>query len=213
MIFFDLDDTVYPPNSGIWQAIGARMDRFLIDRLSIPMDSVAGLREKLFKEHGTTLRGLVTEYQINDQEFLDFVHDIPIHKFLSTNLLLKRTLELYPQRKIIFTNADTNHANRVLKVLGIFDVFEQIIDIRSVRPYCKPMPEAFDLAFSLSGIKSTHHSVMIDDAHRNLVTANNKGMFTIQVGTNIRNPYVDAAIENLTDLPNVIPLSKTKEVR
>jgi porphobilinogen deaminase len=51
---------------------------------------------------------------------------------------------------------------------------------------------------------------MIDDAYKNLVTANEKGLYTIQVGTEVRNPMVDAAILTLADLPNVIPIQMPK---
>lgn len=206
VMFFDLDDTLYPPTSGIWEAIGIRMDLYMTERLSIPQDSVSTLRERLFQEHGTTMRGLVAEYHIDDQDFLDFVHDIPIQNYLSKDVQLINTLSLYPQNKVIFTNADTNHANRVLSVLGVSDFFNQVIDIRSLRPFCKPQPEAFSIALDLVAITDPSNCVMIDDAHRNLVTANKKGLFTIQVGTEVRNPHVDAAIRTLNDLPNVIPV-------
>ncbi|KAF0112104.1 MAG: putative hydrolase of the HAD superfamily [Chloroflexi bacterium] len=207
MMFFDLDDTLYPPTTGIWQAIGTRMDQFMMNKLAIPKDSVATLREKLFKEHGTTMRGLVAEYQVDDQEFLDFVHDIPIQNYLSRDELLRKILALYPQQKVIFTNADTHHAKRVLHTLGVNEFFDQVIDIRSIRPFCKPQPEAFALALGLAGITDPSKCVMIDDSYRNLVTANETGLFTIQVGTVVRNPQVDAAIISLADLPSVIPVS------
>lgn len=210
-MFFDLDDTLYPPNTGIWQAIGSRMDHYMTERLSIASDRVSSLREELFAKHGTTLRGLVAEYQIVDTDFLDYVHDIQIDQYLSKNVRLMQILSSLPQRKVIFTNADTNHANRVLNALGISQFFDQIIDICAIRPYCKPQSEAFEIALNLAGVKNPSDCVMIDDAHRNLVTASGKGLFTIQVGTETRNPQVDAAIPLITDLPVVIPIPDLQE--
>lgn len=210
-MFFDLDDTLYPCTSGIWEAIGERMSLYMVERMGMPIESVASERDRLFHLHGTTLRGLVTEYQINDIDFLDYVHDIPIGEYLSEDRTLQQTLAYYPQRKIIFTNADSNHAQRVMDTLGVTRFFDSVVDIRLIRPLCKPMPDAFSMALQLAGVKRPDQCVMLDDAHRNLVTASNLGMFTIQVGTTIRNPQVDAAVLSLSDLPSVIPVRRDEK--
>ena len=46
---------------------------------------------------------------------------------------------------------------------------------------------------------------MIDDALRNLLTAHDLGLFTIQVGTDLKSDPVDAAILCLEKLPEVFP--------
>ena len=210
-LLFDLDDTLYLPTSGIWEAIGKRMEQYMIEKLSIPGDSAAVERERLFHLHGTTLRGLVAEYQVDEVDFLDYVHDIPIEEYLSENLVLRQTLAQYPHRKIIFTNANLGHAQRVLRTLGIQDLFEMIIDIQSIKPWCKPQPEAFITALRIAGNLDPTHCILIDDAYRNLVTAHSIGMRTIQVGTNLLQNPVDACVQCLEELPLVFPL-KTCEV-
>ena len=152
------------------------------------------------------MRGLVEKYQINEQEFLDFVHDLPLAKYLTPDPSLRQTLQKYPQRKVIFTNADTNHANRVIVTLCLEGCFDQIIDIRDIRPYCKPQPEAFYKALELAGVKNPGSCVMIDDAYRNLKTASETGLFTIQIGVEDCPVGVDASILSILDLPNVIPI-------
>jgi len=207
-LFFDLDDTLYLPTSGIWEAIGDRMVRYMITKLGIPEASAPAERERLFHTHGTTMRGLVAEYHIDDVDFLEYVHDIPINEYLSSNLALRHVLEQYPQRKVIFTNADTSHANRVLNALGIQDLFSQIIDIRSIKPWCKPQVEAFAMAIELAGVTDPGKCVMIDDALRNLVTAHELGLYTIRVGVQELTEHVDAAVLTLEELPQVLPLNK-----
>ena len=210
-LFFDLDDTLYPPTSGIWEAIGVRMEQYMVERVLIPSHSAAKERERLFHTHGTTMRGLVAEYGINDLDFLNYVHDIPINDFLSENVPLRKTLLQYPQRKVIFTNANTGHADRVLTALGIQDLFDQIIDIRSIKPWCKPQSEGFKIAFDLARIDDPTQCVMIDDAKRNLITAHEFGLFTIQVGTQSVEEPVDAAILTLEELPKVLPIAMEQE--
>ncbi len=203
-IFFDLDDTLYSPTSGIWEAIGERMVQYMITKLDIPESAAPVERERLFHTHGTTMRGLVAEYHIEEVDFLEYVHDIDIDNYLSQNLPMRKILESYPQRKVIFTNADTGHANRVLKALGVKDLFDQVIDIRSIKPWCKPQIEAFSKAMELAGINNPKSCVMIDDALRNLVTAHDLGLYTIHVGEQETKKPVDAAIMTIEELPSVL---------
>jgi putative hydrolase of the HAD superfamily len=207
-LLFDLDDTLYLPTSGIWEAIGDRMVQYMITKLGIPESSAPVERERLFHTHGTTMRGLVAEYHIDDVDFLEYVHDIPIDQYLSKNPSLRTMLESYPQRKLIFTNADTGHAIRVLNALGIQDLFEQIIDIRSIKPWCKPQAEAFAKAIEIAGINNPTNCVMIDDALRNLVTAHDFGLYTVHIGAQKLIEPVDAMVRTIEDLPKVISISK-----
>lgn len=210
-MFFDLDDTLYPNTSGVWQAIGVRMDDYIVENLNIQPQNVKTLRESLFKEYGTTLRGLSSLYGINARHFLDYVHDIPLHQYLRADTALVDAMTHYPGRKIIFTNANQAHAERVISILGLQGVFSDIIDILQVSPYCKPLPEAYEKAIKISGISDPGKCVMIDDSSRNLKTASEMGFFTIQVGTETRSPYADAAILSLADLPDVIPVETRPE--
>ncbi len=150
-LVFDLDETLYESSSGIWQAIRDRIGLYMHDRLALDWDVIPGLRMNLFTTYGTTLRGLIALYDIEQQDYLDFVHDIPMDEFLKPDPELGNLLLSYPQRKIVFTNADRNHAHRVLNTLGIHALFEQIIDIRDIEPHCKPMTEAFQKALNLPG--------------------------------------------------------------
>jgi putative hydrolase of the HAD superfamily len=205
VMLFDLDETLYPHTSGIWQAIGLRMDRYIIDQLNIRPAEVTDLRNNLFHQYGTTLRGLREVYGINESEFLTYVHDIPIDLYLQKDEALIDTLSLFTQRKVIFTNADTNHAKRVLNQLGINHFFSQVIDIQAIHPYCKPMTEAFRTAINLAAIADPSECIMIDDSERNLFTAHELGFYTIHVGTTERQNYVDAAVATVYELPDVIP--------
>jgi putative hydrolase of the HAD superfamily len=176
----------------------------MIEQMNLPAEIVPDLRKELFLKHGTTMQGLQQIYQVNEQDFLDYVHDIPLANYLQPDPSLRETLNKYPQRKIIFTNADSNHANRVIVSLGLEGCFDQIIDIRDIRPYCKPQLEAFQKALQLADVKDPKQCVMIDDAQRNLLTAKAAGLFTIQIGGKDCTPGVDASIPSLADLPSVI---------
>ena len=211
VMVFDLDETLYPSNTGIWQAIGNRMDVYIMERFKVTPGEVTSIRNDLFRQYGTTLRGLREVYGIDETEFLTYVHDIPIGEYLHRDEALIETLSQYPARKVIFTNADTNHAKRVLTNLGIDNFFDQVIDIQAIHPYCKPMQEAFQLAMDVAGIDNASECVMIDDSERNLQTAHELGFFTIRIGSEERPPYVDAAITRIHQLPDVIPVTLAKQ--
>ena len=81
-IFFDLDDTLYPSNAGLWQAIKNRMNDYMRERMNIPEKEIPQLREKYFLQYGTTLHGLQKHHQIDVDDYLAYVHDLPFDNYL-----------------------------------------------------------------------------------------------------------------------------------
>jgi putative hydrolase of the HAD superfamily len=56
---FDLDNTLYPASCRLFDQIHARMTRFIADRLGLSPEAALSLQKAHFREHGTTLRGLM----------------------------------------------------------------------------------------------------------------------------------------------------------
>src|SRR5664279_3692841 len=73
---FDLDNTLYPPDSGIWPKIDERITLFLIGLFGLDGQSARALHRHYYLQHGTTLRGLVDDNFDDPERFLEFVHDI-----------------------------------------------------------------------------------------------------------------------------------------
>jgi pyrimidine 5'-nucleotidase len=138
-LFFDLDETLYPASTGLWQAIKERMTLYMLERLSIPEADVPVLREQYFKMYGTTLRGLQERHHMDTAEYLAYVHDVPLSQYLTPNPIIREVIACLPTRNLIFTNADANHAWRVLAALKLDDLFDTIVDVNAIAPYCKPM--------------------------------------------------------------------------
>ncbi len=178
-IFFDLDDTLYPPTTNLWKAIKERMNIFMRERMDIPEDEIPALREKYYLQYGTTLKGLEKHHNINVEDFLAFVHDLPLGKYLTPDPNQRSVIESLPTRNLIFTNADAPHAERVLTALNLRDLFQTIVDVTRVAPYCKPMPESFEIAMRLAGETDPSRCVMIDDLRRTTRAAREAGMFSI----------------------------------
>jgi putative hydrolase of the HAD superfamily len=180
-LLIDLDDTLYPHDCGVWEMIRARMQRYMVEKLGMPPEEVPALRQRLWKQYGTTLRGLQTEYEVDMEAYLDYVHDVPIEKRIPADLNLPHILQDLPQGKFIFTNATTAHARRVMDHLGVTDQFEGIIDIYAMMPYCKPQVEAYHKALNIIHEKP-ENCLLVDDSPVNLTTAKALGMGTISIG-------------------------------
>ena len=202
--FFDLDETLYPSSSGLWVAIRERIDRYLSERMGFPGDQLESMREKYFREYGTTLRGLQANYSINTDEYLAFVHDIPLSPYLQPDPELRTALESIKGRKFIFTNADSAHATRVIKAIGLDGLWDGIIDVHTIAPYCKPMPESFQLALRAAGDPKVHTCVLLDDQARITRAARSLGIFTVLVGREDPGFDADEALLNLAGLPGLL---------
>ena len=177
---FDIDDTLYPPSSGLWDAIGERINLYMIQRLGLGPAEAAALRDHYFHSFGTTLNGLRLDYHINPEDYLAFVHDLPLADFIRPDPALDGMLARLPLTTVAFTNADAPHAQRVLDRLGVTRRFARIIDIHALGFINKPDPRAYARALDLL---SAHpeECVFADDTLRNLLPAHASGMLTVWV--------------------------------
>jgi putative hydrolase of the HAD superfamily len=207
-IFFDLDDTLYPSSTGLWKGIKDRMNIYMRDRLGIPEDDVPHLREQYFKMYGTTLRGLEKRHNVDREDFLAFVHDLPLREYLTPNPILREVIASLQTRNLIFTNADVNHARRVLAALQLDDLFETIIDVNAVAPYCKPMPESFAIAMELANEPDPRKCVVIDDLSRTTRAALEVGMASLLYGCDEPSTDASGVFTDWNHLPILLGLSK-----
>lgn len=185
-LLIDLDDTLYPHESGAWNRVGERIDRFLVEEMGFLPDEVVNLRTRLFHKYGTTLRGLQIEFEVDMDYYLDYVHNIRLDDILSPDPQLDQLLLALPQRKVIFTNANAAHALRVIRQLAVQDHFDDIIDIYALYPHCKPQIDAFNKALTIIN-EAPHNCLMVDDNPKNLAAAHSLGIATVSVGAHPHN--------------------------
>jgi putative hydrolase of the HAD superfamily len=206
LLIFDLDDTLYPSSSGIWSLIRERIDIFMISKLGYTHENVHSARENFFREFGTTLRGLESVHHVDPDEYLKFVHDVPIHEYLLPNSQLDRMLSNIQQNKVIFTNGDRWHSKRVTDALMITSHFNEIIDILDVSPYCKPMIESFQIALKKLNVSNVQNILLLDDNIQNIQMAEKLGMQTVWVTENNHfQNYEGKQIKKIEDLLNIYP--------
>jgi putative hydrolase of the HAD superfamily len=200
---FDLDNTLYPSSCGLMREIGNRINRYMIERLGVVPADVSKMRDDFLKAFGTTLNALRRYYAVDPDEFLDFVHDIPLVPFLQHEPALDQMLGRLELRKVIFTNADARHARRVLSRLGILRHFESIIDIHMLEFVNKPDRRAYLKALDFASVQA-EECVLIEDSARNLAPAGRLGMTTVLVGEGTRTDGAHYHIARITDLENLL---------
>ncbi len=203
-IFFDLDDTLYPASSGLWPTLKERMNRYMIERMDIPAADVPALRERYFRAYGTTLRGLQANHAIDVEDYLAYVHDVRLTDYIHPDPVQQEVLASLPTRNIIFTNADVNHARRVLQVLKIERHFASIVDVNAMDPYCKPSPEAFALALKTAEESDPSRCAMIDDLPHTTRAARSLGMYSLLYGSPAANEAADGAFTDWRMLPALL---------
>lgn len=211
-LLIDLDDTIYPPSSGVWLEIGKRIEQYMQQRLGLPESQIHSHRVWFYNTYGTTLRGLKALYQIDEDDYLSFVHDVPLEDMLKPDPSLRTILLDLAYKKFIFTNADRNHADRVLRILNLSDCFDGIIDIKALDPYCKPLAGAYETALKIVD-EVAERCVFIDDSTKNLAAAKQIGLKVVHVkpdkDDHHQNEYM--RIASLLDLPFVLDRYETKD--
>ncbi|MEL7626391.1 MAG: pyrimidine 5'-nucleotidase [Anaerolineaceae bacterium] len=206
LLLIDLDDTIYPPDTGAWDILGNRIFEFMEKYVSIPKEKIHEERERLFEVHGTTMRGLHVEYGADVNDYLGYVHDVDLSGVIKEDPALRQALLKIPQQKWIFTNASRPHAEQVLRLVGVRDLFTDIIDVLDTDPYCKPDLRAFSLALEKAGNPDPTRCLFVDDRISNLDTAKAMGLHTVLVDPTHSGSDGHFAIEKLSDLPRALAL-------
>ena len=174
---FDLDNTIYPAASSLFPRVAQRMTEWIMAHFGLPEAEAATLKTRLFRQYGTTMRGLMEEYKLPSKPFLDYVHEIDLSD-VSYDDVLDTTLSALPGRKHIYTNGTVRHAERILDAFGIRHHFDVIFDIIGADHTPKPHPDPYDRFVAVSGITPSK-AVMVEDMARNLEPAAALGMQTV----------------------------------
>lgn len=176
---FDLDNTLYPRHCDLFAQIDWKMTDYVADLLDMEKDAARKLQKDLYREYGTTLRGLMERYEVDPHHFLEAVHDID-YSPVSPNPVLGELIAALPGRKHIFTNGDVPHANRTTDRLGITEHFDAVFDIVASGLVPKPA-EAPYRTFVREHDIDPAKAAMFEDMPRNLAVPRAMGMKTVLI--------------------------------
>jgi len=206
---FDLDNTLYPARTNLFAQIDARMGAYIGRLLDVDAAVAHQVQKRFFHAHGTTLRGLMNEHGVDPREFLDDVHDIDF-SVVSAAPMLVEAIALLPGRKLIFTNADSDYAQRVLDRIGLGSAFEAIHDIHATGYLPKPDARAYDGLCEAYAIDPTR-ALFVEDMVRNLKPAKAIGMTTVWVDNGSEQgpahdvpDFIDYTIDDVGDWLSVV---------
>lgn len=203
VILFDLDETLYPRSSRLMSLIGQRIDEYVIHKIGIPVSKADEIRRHWRTHYGTALRGLLAEgYPVDVEDYLAYVHNIPLDGFITPQPELRGMLLGIPLRRAILTNSNIEHATRVLSHMNLLDCFEQIIDVRALNFVNKPDPIAYKLAMNILGVHPGE-VIFVEDTPVNTRAAMILGIKTILVDCP---PSGDAdyTVETVLDVSDVV---------
>ncbi|XBH54009.1 hypothetical protein VPH35_076388 [Triticum aestivum] len=204
-LLIDLDDTLYPGNTGIGPALRRNIDEFLVARFGLAADKAAALRADLFRSHGSTLAGLIAlGHDVHPDEYHSYVHGRLPYDVIAADPQLAAALQSMPQRKILFTNSDRAHMKRALERLGVDEAcFDGVVCFETMNPHLfgeeaeedegeaaddvdrpavvlKPSVHAFVTALRVAGT-NPRRTLFLDDSERNIAAGKALGLRTALV--------------------------------
>jgi putative hydrolase of the HAD superfamily len=177
---FDLDNTLYPEESGFMKLVESRMTDFVQQVTGLPRDEAFALQKRYYAEHGLTLTGLIKHHGADPKDFFALHHDLSLEA-LSKDPDLLIALAKLPGKRFVFTNADDKHAERVMAHLGLTELFDDVFHIHSFGYAPKPDPLGFQRMIDAHGMDPCA-TAFFEDSERNLKPAADLGMTTVLVG-------------------------------
>lgn len=206
---FDLDNTLYPEESGFMSSVESRMTDFVAKVSGLPRDQAFKLQKSYLAEHGLTLKGLMLNHGVDPADFHALFHDLSL-EVLSRDEDLLAALGRLPGRRYIFTNADDLHAERVMAHLGLAGLFQDVFHIHSFGFAPKPDPLGFQRMIDAHGLDPST-TAFFEDSERNLKPAADLGMTTILVGSRAAASQADFVHHRTEKLAPFLTTARLKE--
>ena len=211
---FDLDNTMYDINLGLFKKISNRITDFIMSKYSLDIDQAKKVQKEYYLKYGLTLRGLIVEKKLEPEEFLDYVHDVE-HPELKKNDQLISKIRLLEGKKIIFTNATLNHAKKILKILELEHDFDQIIDIKDLDYIPKPDKRSYKKLLECLNLNKENldKTIFFEDTVKNLIPAKELGITTVWMKNSINEKdfmkncnFIDYSFNNLNEFLDTIKM-------
>ncbi len=201
---FDLDNTLYPASTRLFDLIDERMGAYVGRLLGCDAVEARRVQKGYFRDHGTTLAGLMASHGVDPHGFLDYVHDIDLAR-ITADPAVVGAIDRLPGRKFVFTNGDERYAARVLDKLGLANAFDGMHDIHAMDYVPKPNPAAYDALCTRLGIEP-RSALFVEDMARNLRPAKALGMTTVwvdngseQAGAGADDGFIDYRTHDIGD--------------
>ncbi|KAI1033571.1 hypothetical protein LB505_012965, partial [Fusarium chuoi] len=183
--FSDIDNCLYSHNDKVLEHMSRNIDDYFKKHLGLSPDDAERLHKDYSQQYGQAIEGLVRHHQIDALEYNAKVDDaVPLDELIKPNAQLRQFLEDIDTSKVrlwLLTNAYVNHGKRVVRLLGVEDLFEGLTycDYSQVPFVCKPHKEMFMKAMREAGVSDVSRCYFIDDSRKNCVGAKDAGWTAI----------------------------------
>lgn len=178
LVFFsDIDNCLYPRSYQIHDKMKVLIRQYFMTEFGYDEEKARQLNETYYRNYGLALAGLVRHHQIDPMEYNRRVDDaLPLEEVFERNPELRKLLQSIDRSKVrlwLFTNAYINHAKRVVKLLGVEDLFEGVTycDYSSPELLCKPYRGMFEKAMKEAGVTDKSKCYFVDDSAANCAGA------------------------------------------
>lgn len=213
--FFDIDNCLYPKSYKIHEIMSELIDAYFQTHLGLTRDDAYDLHQRYYKDYGLAIEGLVRHHKVDPLEYNEKVDDaLPLDDIIKPNPELRQLLLDIDRSKVrlwLFTNAYITHGQRVVKLLGVDDLFEGITycDYSNPPLVCKPSREMYDKAMKESGASEVSRCYFVDDSLINARGAKEYGWKAAHlVEPSVKgpeSPVADHQISSLQQLREVFP--------
>ncbi|KAF9336153.1 hypothetical protein BG006_009564 [Podila minutissima] len=225
VFFFDIDNTLYPKDSGIpdlmkekiehyFRSAGIDHDDGIVVHHFIYDPSFQQLSYRYYIDYGLAIRGLVLHHP---DEKVDGA--LPLEEILQENIPLRDMIKsMNIEKKWLYTNAGKQHAERVVKFLGLEGLFDGLTycDYNDKAFTCKPDADSFRKAMREAGVVHASNCYFVDDSAANCDKAMDIGWTAVHVADDpaVSN-YGHFQIASIMELPKVLPefWEKTKQAK
>jgi pyrimidine and pyridine-specific 5'-nucleotidase len=135
------------------------IDTYFSKHLNLSWDHAVRLHQEYYTNYGLAIEGLVRHHEIEPLEYNAQVDDaLPLDDIIRPDPELRALLDDLDRDKVrpwLFTNAYINHGRRVVRLLGVDDIFEGLTycDYGKLPFVCKPSRAMFDKAMVEAGVK------------------------------------------------------------
>lgn len=153
--------------------------------LSLSEEDALMLHQKYYSEYGLAIEGLTRHHKIDPLEFNREVDDaLPLDDILKPDAALRDLLEDLDREKVkpwLLTNAYITHGKRVVRLLGVDDLFEGITycDYSKPKLICKPSTEMWEKAEKEAGALGVENCYFVGKLVFTLFSPLNLGSFVL----------------------------------
>lgn len=134
VFFFDIDNCLYSRSKKVHDMMKLLINKYFREKLELDQADARSLHETYYKSYGLALEGLVRHHKIDPLEYNSRVDDaLPLENVLHPDPELRSLIEDMDRSKVrlwLFTNAYVTHGKRVVRLLGIEDLFDGTLTLR-----------------------------------------------------------------------------------